>query len=635
MQYIIDYDVCAFLIAAVTMSSFFFSPRLHNRQETIYALVGVDILVICVLDVVTVLLDGAASDGWIMSVNMLYLMLFHALPCAMLFYLLEMTGSLPKLPRWLSLVILLPYGVELGFLLTAPFNGLVIQVANGHYFRGPFSFIFYAAGGVYILFSLVEVLRAMRRVPGRRLLAAGSFLVLQAATALIQVLEPAYLLVNLAAAMSLLIMYIALHTAAEITDPLTGAYNEQALLELIGEQTLRQKPYLLLGCRLEGLHDVNQTYTKAAGDGLLQFFARELDRCLGGKTARIYGDRFCVLLTDCAGLEELDRRAARLPTSYHYKNYEIDILAAMPVLDSRDYAGDAGVLLVMDFAFERIAGSAERRTRLIDRTIWDAFKRREQVNAAIVRALHDQSIDVVFQPIVDAKTGCVCAAEALARLTDSALGAVTPDEFVPLAEQNGTIIELSAHIRAKVWALVKDYDLRAAGLDHVAINLSVVECMQTRVMDALLAEAADAATEAGLVCLEITETAAAVNPELLLQNMNRMKAAGFDFHLDDYGTGYAGMQNLLRLPVSVVKLDRSLLSMAEEDAQRGELVRGSIAPFHDFGIRIVCEGVESEAQAEIARGWGADYLQGFLYARPMPAADFLAFAGIPPRKQIQ
>lgn len=173
---------------------------------------------------------------------------------------------------------------------------------------------------------------------------------------------------------------------------------------------------------------------------------------------------------------------------------------------------------------------------------------------------------------------------------------------------------------------MKHYDIRKAGLDHISVNLSAMECTQQSVMT-IVEEAEQARLEEGLMDFEITETAAISSIGVLAARMERMRERGFSFHLDDYGTGYSGITNLITLPFSMVKLDKSILNLAE-DTVRGGLVKGMIAPFHDYQIRVVCEGVETPAQVHMVTGWGVDYLQGYFYSKPLSREDFLKFAGI-------
>lgn len=254
-----------------------------------------------------------------------------------------------------------------------------------------------------------------------------------------------------------------------------------------------------------------------------------------------------------------------------------------------------------------------------------------RLRRAVGNALTRDGLCVYFQPIVSAATGRIIAAEALCRLTDPKWGVIPPASFIPAAEQAGLIARVDDRVRALVWEFLRCYDIRRAGLDHISVNLSAAECARRDLFCTIEKEARASGAERGTLHLEITETAAVASRAALARQMERMRRLGFCFHLDDYGTGYAGMTNLLSLPFGVVKLDKSLLDLAE-NTDKGRMVEGLIAPLHDCRLQVVCEGVETVRQAERLRLWGADYLQGYLYSKPLPAADFAALAGIPRRK---
>ena len=153
-------------------------------------------------------------------------------------------------------------------------------------------------------------------------------------------------------------------------------------------------------------------------------------------------------------------------------------------------------------------------------------------------------------------------------------------------------------------------------------------------MDNILEEAEYYGVAPGLIAFEITETATVASKEILAYNINMMRSRGYKFHLDDYGTGYSSMSSLISLPFNVIKFDRSIMKLAMEP-QRGDFVKRTIDPMHGYGVKVVLEGVETEEQAEKARSWGIDYLQGFLYSEPLPKDIFLEYACIEKRKQKQ
>jgi EAL domain-containing protein (putative c-di-GMP-specific phosphodiesterase class I)/GGDEF domain-containing protein len=474
-----------------------------------------------------------------------------------------------------------------------------------------------------------------RRLKLRRRFAVVTLVSFNITAVAIQYFFPKYLVIDFAAALSLLLMYITMQSSSEISDPLTKAYNYNALVSLISENLNNRRHFIILGYSLSDVRHINEVYGETYGDELLIHTAQILNT-LGGFTARIYGDEFCVLLERDITVEQFYDEVEKLPRVFKSGKYEIPVSASKVILDSSDFTSCPVLLELMDFAFRNNKKYGSEKTVIVNQILIQKYNRREKVCAAVARAVGEKNINVVYQPIVDAYTGKVIAAEALARLNGPELGPIPPDEFITIAEQNGLILDLGKCVREKVWKLLSEYDIREAGINHISVNLSSVECTQKAAMEKILEEAERYSIEPGLIAFEVTETAAVASKDILAFNLNMMRSKGFEFHLDDYGTGYSSMSNLISLPFSVIKFDKSIMKLAMEP-QRGDLIKHSIAPMHGYGIKIVIEGIETEEQAEKARGWKVDYFQGFLYSEPLPQNIFLEYACIMKKteKQLQ
>lgn len=563
---------------------------------------------------------------------LLYLILLHALPCIMLMYLLVITGK----PLWkdnrLLHITVTPYAMELVFLCTSPFTRLAFYIENGVYYHGKYFFLVYLCGLLYIAVSFLTAILSWNFIPKRRLVAVLSFIPLQLTAIAIQYRHPQYLLIPFAAALSLLILLISLHSSAEYSDSLTLAYNRPAMLQLAAGAYSENRSFRIFGYSLVSFSRIYSLYGEACGDELLLRIVRVLNSTFGGITARIDGDKFCVFIDNSVPDEQILQLAENLPTVWRHRDYEISFVTSKALLDSRDFSSGRQIMEFLEFMFRCGRENGCNHTIVIDEALKYKFHRRQKVQCAIQRAISEKRISVVYQPVVDARTGRIVAAEALARLDDPEIGQISPEEFIPMAEQEGLILELGALIRSKVCEFLAEYDILRAGLSHISVNLSVVECTQRAVVEAILSEEQKYGTERGIIRFEVTETSAVDSPAELAANMEMLCAKGFAFHLDDYGTGYSSMFNLISLPFSAVKIDKSVLSLSES-SERGDLIKRMIAPFHGYGIEVVCEGVETEKQAQMVRSWGVDYIQGYLYAKPLSAEEFAKFAGIEKRPE--
>ena len=228
---------------------------------------------------------------------------------------------------------------------------------------------------------------------------------------------------------------------------------------------------------------------------------------------------------------------------------------------------------------------------------------------------------VYYQPIIDAKSGKIVAAEALTRWFSDEYGFVSPVKFIPVAEQTGLIIPLGKYIlnaaikEAKKWL---DY-----GLDiSVSVNFSVIQILQTDLVQTLLKALQTYKLPAKNLIFEITESLAVNDINKIIEILSAVKQIGVRIAMDDFGTGYSSLNHLRRMPLDIVKIDRSFIFNIEFDPYTVSFV-DTIAKFcHMKGTKICCEGIENETQKSLLKSVNVDNLQGYLFGKPAPADEF-------------
>ena len=212
------------------------------------------------------------------------------------------------------------------------------------------------------------------------------------------------------------------------------------------------------------------------------------------------------------------------------------------------------------------------------------------------------------------------------RITDPELGPLPTQELVELAGRNGSIMRLGEQVSRKTCLFMRDNGVASWGLDHVGINLSALQCVQSDLPDWIGRILGEYSLPDGLVAFEVTETAAGVL-SAELENMEQLSGRGIHFLLDDFGTGYANFRNMTALPYRCIKLDKSLLWSAESSAGQMRLLLGVIKVVHALGLVSLCEGVETAEQAELLTSLGVSMLQGYYFSKPLPPDELLAYAG--------
>lgn len=252
-------------------------------------------------------------------------------------------------------------------------------------------------------------------------------------------------------------------------------------------------------------------------------------------------------------------------------------------------------------------------------------RRNTQIVHIMKHAIRNQEFQVYYQPIYHIDTGKFSSAEALIRLWDENLGYIPPDEFIPIAEQNGMIIEIGELVFREVCSFIKTHDMKALGLDYIEVNLSFVQCIQDNLAPQLAGIMQEYGIDPHLINFEITETASSVKAKTLLKNMDYLISIGNTFSMDDYGTGFSTANYLVNLPFELVKIDKSILWSAMEDQDAFIILRHTVEMLNALRKKIIVEGVETQKMVEVLTEMHCDYLQGFLYSKPLPEEDFIRF----------
>ena len=255
----------------------------------------------------------------------------------------------------------------------------------------------------------------------------------------------------------------------------------------------------------------------------------------------------------------------------------------------------------------------------------DEFGHYHNIEEAIERALVEKEFKMYYQPIISTETGKVISAEALIRLNDRVLGFVSPEEFIPISESNGKILEISEFVIDSVFRFISENDIKELGMEFIEMNLSVMQCMDKNLTKKLKYYIDKYNVDPRQINLEITETAANFDEKRLSEQLTNVKKLGFTFSLDDYGTGYSNLVRVLEYPVDVIKLDKSIIWSAFSDHDSFVTVKNLISMFHDVRRKLVAEGVETKEQMLALKELGCDFIQGYYYSKPVCEEEFVAF----------
>ncbi len=411
-------------------------------------------------------------------------------------------------------------------------------------------------------------------------------------------------------------------------DSLTELANRVRALEIIEAALHRGRRSTssigLLFVNLDHFKAVNDAHGHAVGDGVLQEMARRMRGSVsaGDTVGRLGGNEFVVeaLDSEAALVALAERLVTAIAEPVRVGAHDVVVSASIGVALVRDGSTDADQLLRgADAALHRAKAAGRGRAELFDEGLRRELQERALLESALRTGLTDHDLELYYQPIVEVATGRVDGYEALVRWQRPGYGLVPPDDFIPTAELSDLICDVGRWVLGEATrqlaAWIGEWPDVCAAMT-VAVNISGRHLASASIVADVAAALAAAGLAADRRVLEITETVLVDQPTADA-HMSALRELGVAVSIDDFGTGYTSIGQLQHLSVDVLKIDRSLVESSTSGAI--ELVRLVIHAAHAFGLTVVAEGVESEAQLSSLRLAGCDTAQGYLFARPAPA----------------
>lgn len=419
------------------------------------------------------------------------------------------------------------------------------------------------------------------------------------------------------------IAYMARH------DSLTDLPNRALFQERLNAQLLDAARHdhvsAVLCLDLDRFKAVNDTFGHLAGDAVLRELSARMKRLLRATDtlARLGGDEFGILIADASDRAGLEALAGRLVESakqpVKFGEFQAEVGLSVGIAFTPEHGTDAEtVFRRADMALYYTKALGRNGWRLfdevMDRKAIEAGKLERHLRQAIAR----DEMCMHYQPLVDSVTNELIGFEALMRWQHPERGLVAPNDFIPLAEESGMIFQLGE------WALRRACRDAALWSPHlrVAVNLSPNQFRQPDLPERVLSILRDTGLEAARLELEITENVIIDNIANALSILRRLKSFGIAIVIDDFGTGYSSLATLQAFPFDKIKIDRSFVGQIEVNPQAAVITRAVVGLGRSLGMRVIAEGVETEAQLRFLREEGCPEIQGYLVSRAMPIEHF-------------
>ena len=422
-------------------------------------------------------------------------------------------------------------------------------------------------------------------------------------------------------------------------DALTGLANTASLCDhlrnILRNVQEEDRIVAMLLFSLENFSDITKSVGYDSGDKILQIAANRISESVeklsrGGNsekdyfTAKYSGGKFVVVLNDLdsetKAISIAHRILATMSSSFELSSMALDISTQVGVSLAPRFTTEATELVRQSEVALHNAKLGSQPLIVYEKEIDNYDPRRLALMAELRKAINNDSLYLVYQPKVNIKTGVISGVEALLRWNHPELGLIPPNEFIPMAEQSSVIKPLTVWVLNN--AMRQATAFACSGLDiAIAVNISACSLRDDSLVGYTKMLLQKNNIQPDRLILEITESAMMQDPNMGLNLLNQLSDLGVQISIDDYGTGYSSLAYLKRLPVDEMKIDRTFIKDMAVDEDDRLIVGTTIDMGHNFGLRVIAEGVEDGQTVDLLKQMGCDQVQGFYYAKPMPVDE--------------
>jgi len=422
-------------------------------------------------------------------------------------------------------------------------------------------------------------------------------------------------------------------------DALTGLPNRplfMARLTSALERTRTVAGYKvsILFIDLDRFKYVNDSLGHLAGDLLLKGISERLRECMrpSDLVARLGGDEFTILVEGSYDSDEVTRIAERIQMKFSIpfdlNGSEVFSSASIGILHaSRSHLTSEDMMRDADTAMYQAKRAGKARHEVFDEKMFKAARETLQLETDLRRAVDRSELTVFYQPIFSLETGLVEGFESLARWNHKELGDISPNKFIPVAEEIGMIDKLCEFVlHTSCREIGSLHELMPHGpKPTLSVNLSCKQFAQTSLVRNIERILEENRFAPHLLKFEITESVFVEHQARAIEMLRQLRESGIDINIDDFGTGYSNLSYLMKLPITTLKIDRSFVSMINERGGNDEIVRAIVSLARTLDLKVVAEGIETQSQLDALKDLGCESGQGFMLARPMSFVDLCAF----------
>ena len=482
----------------------------------------------------------------------------------------------------------------------------------------------YFIGFLYIFSTMLVAIIFRKRMRRDDSIAVIAGLVIWGILALVQFLFHGYQVSSVAMMLMALILFLALENPREYYEKnIENVKNRDAFVYMMDDKFAYPIPFFIVSVIFTGKSSAISGEARWELNALEEDVARLIDQKIGVPAYLPEWNTLSFFVDTPEKVEDF------MTLINNYKDDGRNYKLTFSVLEVPKCVSDADkALQILGYVSGEYVFTQSSPNLVIDDEIVNRMVYRNSVEEIVREAVRDKAFDVYYQPILCVKEGRFKSAEALVRLKrPDSEGYISPEDFIPVAEKCGIIQEIDDLVFEKVCSFIARENLPGLGVATIEVNLSGNEAVDRQTYSRLMRKMEKYHIPPKFINFEITETAYINNDDVFKENVHKLKELGSSFSMDDFGSGYSNLLELLKMDYVLVKMDKEFIwnCLDKDKPENMRMLEYSIGFLKDYGLHILAEGIETVEQAKILIEKGVEYLQGFYYSRPIPESEYIEF----------
>ena len=631
---VIFFDIAAIIIVSFEIVAIYLRKMTYGRNSRLFLFLLICVLVSSIMDFVSLYFSNfvsiTSSTIIICAVaDYLYFIFRNITPLIYLLYIVSVTDTWHILQnrKWLKLIFLLPICVSMALIFTNPLSHRLFYYDTRFvYHRGPFINILYYISAIYALYGVVYLYYYRKILKVEQVFVLASLYPFNIFALIVQYYYPHYLIEMFMTSLSMLLAMLVIQRPEEMINPELLVGNYLGFNKDVKSAFELNKRFKLIFVKIVNYKSLSSFLEYATTRMLLRTLCDSLKRIkTNGLNIYYLGNGLFSLNTD--ENDELliaSRVSDIVREKFTVKQYGLSLNCCICVIRCpEDIENVQGLLNFSNYFYTYLPDNGEIVELSMEKGN-RTFMLRNDIDAIIKEAIVHRSFMMYYQPIYSIKDKRFVSCEALIRLNDEKYGFISPEFLIKSAERNGLIMDVGDIVFDEVCSFINRLKKSGVSLDFVEINLSMAQIIQKDLVDKVLSCLNKYHLRPEDINLEITETMACAAENIVEQNMRVLNKSGISFSLDDYGVGYSNISRILSLPFDIVKIDKSLTDMFDDEKMNG-VIKHTVAMLKSIGVKIVVEGVETVECFEAFEKLGVDYIQGYYFSKPLPESEFVEF----------